>query len=263
MSEDIYKNKLTSIILENTEICTGIYKMVVYATSIARCAMPGQFVNLYCNDGSRLLPRPISICEIDKNTGKLTFVYAVVGKGTEEFSNMKAGENIQLLGPLGNGYNIDNSLNEHIIVGGGVGIPPLLELVKNIVGNKKVYLGFRTGNFLIEEFKKYADEVYIATDDGSFGIKGTVVDLLELQNAKGQMIYSCGPKAMLRTVANFARTSNTIAQVSLEERMGCGIGTCVGCVVKIKNDENENGWEYKKVCKDGPVFLSEEVLWDE
>ena len=124
MSEDIYKNKLTAKILENTEICTGIYKMTVSAVSIAESATAGQFVNLYCNDGSRLLPRPISICEIDRKAGNIVFVYAVIGKGTEEFSNTKAGDTIELLGPLGNGFDIDNKLKEHIIVGGGVGIPP-------------------------------------------------------------------------------------------------------------------------------------------
>lgn len=260
MSENIYKNKLTSKILYNSEICTGIYKMIVSANSIASCSSPGQFVNFYCKDGSRLLPRPISICEINKKEGNLVFVYALVGKGTQEFSTMKVGENIDLLGPLGNGFEIDNRIKDHVIVGGGVGVPPLLELVKNLVGSKKVYLGFRTGNFLVEEFKKYADEVYVSTDDGSFGKKGSVIDLLEGQDTKGQMIYSCGPKPMLRAISNFAKKKNIPVQVSLEERMGCGIGTCVGCVVRIKKDDT---WEYKKVCKDGPVFLSEEVIWDD
>lgn len=205
MSEDIYKSKLTAEILENTKIFTGIFKMVVSAFPIAENARAGQFVNLYCKDGSRLLPRPISICEIDKKTGNIVFVYAVVGEGTEEFSYMKSGDRIQLLGPLGNGFYIDNNIKEHIIIGGGVGIPPLLELVKNLKGNKTAYLGFRTGNFLIEEFEKYGARVYIATDDGSFGEKGTVVDLLEKQNIKGQMIYTCGPKPMLRAVSNFAK----------------------------------------------------------
>ncbi len=260
MSEGTYKSRLTAELLENKEIFTGIYKMIVPAISIAKNAKAGQFVNLYCKDGSRLLPRPISICEINKEFGYLVFVYAVVGKGTREFSNIKAGDSIQLLGPLGKGFNIDNNVKEHILVGGGVGIPPLLELVKNLEGDKKAYLGFSTGNYLIEEFKKYGAEVFIATDDGSFGKKGTVVDLLKEQNIGGQMIYACGPKAMLRAVSDFARENNISAQVSLEERMACGIGTCVGCVVKIKKDNN---WEYRKVCVDGPVFLSEEILWDE
>ena len=257
--ENNYKKKIKSIILDNIEISPGIFKMQVSCNSIAKIATPGQFVNLYCKEGSRLLPRPISICEIDKESNILTFVYGVVGKGTEEFSKMKSGEYIDLLGPLGNGYKIDNDTSEHILVGGGIGIPPLLELVKSLEGNKSVYLGFRTGNFLVEEFEKYGAKVFVATDDGSFGTKGTVVDLLRSTNANGQMIYSCGPRPMLIAVSAWAKENSIKAQISLEERMGCGIGTCVGCVCKIKNAET---WEYKKVCKDGPVFWSEEVIWD-
>lgn len=260
MSKDFYKNKVVGKILENTMIASGIYKMLVSATSIADLANAGQFVNIYCKDGSRILPRPISICEVDKKAGDITFVYAVVGKGTEEFSNMKPGDKIELLGPLGNGFDIDKNISDHIIVGGGVGIPPLLELVKNLKGKKTAYLGFRTGKFLIEEFEEHGATVHIATDDGSFGRKGTPLDLLREQNIQGQMIYSCGPKPMLKAVNDFAKTKNIKAQVSLEERMACGIGTCVGCVVRIKKG---HAWEYKKVCVDGPVFLSEEVLWDE
>ncbi len=260
MLDNTYKKKIRSTILENKEISSGIYKMVVSAFSIAESALPGQFVNLYCNDGSRLLPRPISICEVDKDKARLVFVYALVGKGTKEFSKMIKGDTIQLLGPLGKGFDIDDSIRDHILVGGGVGIPPLLELVKNLKGKKQVYLGFSRGIYLVDEFEKYGSEVFISTDDGSFGKKGTVIDLLKEQKAKGEMIYSCGPKPMLKAISNFARENNIKAQISLEERMACGIGTCVGCVVKIKN---KNGWEYKKVCKDGPVFPSEEVLWDE
>ncbi len=260
MCQDAYKNKISTRIIDNQEISSGIYKMIVSASTIVECASPGQFVNLYCNDGSRLLPRPISICEVDKNTGNLVLVYGLVGGGTKEFSIKNSGEDILLLGPLGNGYNVDKTIRDHIIVGCGLGVPPLLEIVKNLEGNKRVYLGFRTGKFLIEEFQKYASQVYIATDDGSFGKKGTVVDLLEDQNAEGQMIYSCGPKPMLRALSNYAMRKDIKAQISLEERMACGIGSCVGCVVKIKEGDT---WDYKKVCKDGPVFLSKEVLWDE
>lgn len=260
MLGQVYRGKILAEVLENIEISNGIFRMSVSASSITKTASAGQFVNLYCKDGSRLLPRPISICEIDKKSGILMFVYAVVGKGTEEFSIMKSGDYVGLLGPLGNGFNIDDKITKHIIVGGGVGIPPLLELVKSLKGDKEVYLGFRTGRYLIEEFEKYDAKVYITTDDGSYGKKGTVIEMLEEQDVSGHMIYSCGPKAMIKAVAKFAKDKGIPAQISLEERMGCGIGTCVGCVVKIIKD---NGWEYKKVCKDGPVFLGEEVLWDD
>ncbi len=259
MCNDNKRAKLHSYVLENGEISPGIFKMVVASNRMESTAKAGQFVNLYCREGSRLLPRPISICEIDKENSTLTFVYGVVGKGTEEFSKIKAGEYIELLGPLGNGYKIDEEVDEHIIVGGGIGIPPLLELVKQLKGKKKVYLGFRSNSYLIEEFEKHGVQVLIATDDGSEGMKGTVVDLLKKDKAKGKMLYACGPKPMLMAVADWAEEQNIKAQLSLEERMGCGIGTCVGCVVRIKD---ENTWNYKKVCVDGPVFWSEEVVWD-
>lgn len=259
MCNENKRAKVNSYILENGEISPGIFKMVVASNRIESTAKPGQFVNLYCREGSRLLPRPISICEIDRENNTLTFVYGVVGKGTKEFSEMKAGEHIELLGPLGSGYKIDEEIDEHIIVGGGLGVPPLLELIKNLKGEKKVYLGFRSDSYLVEEFEKHGAKVQIATDDGSQGFKGTVVDLMKHTNASGKMVYACGPKPMLMAVADWARENAIRAQLSLEERMGCGIGTCVGCVVRIKNEDT---WDYKKVCVDGPVFWSGEVVWD-
>lgn len=257
--EKDYRQKKKSYILENKEISPGIFKMVVASNRIESIALPGQFVNLYCKEGSRLLPRPISICEIDRDINTLTFVYGLVGKGTEEFSRMKPGEYIDLLGPLGNGFKMEKDINRHILVGGGIGIPPLLQLCKELKGEKEVYLGYRSGQFLAEEFQKHGAKVFIATDDGSFGHKGTVVDILNETKATGDMLYSCGPKPMLKAVARWAEKNGIKAQLSLEERMGCGIGTCVGCVVRIKNEDT---WEYKKVCKDGPVFYAEEVVWD-
>lgn len=259
MCNENKRAKIESYILENGEISPGIFKMVVASNRIESTAKPGQFVNLYCREGSRILPRPISICEIDKEKNTLSLVYGVVGKGTKEFSDMKAGEYIGLLGPLGSGFKIDDQVDDHIIVGGGLGVPPLLELIKHLKGQIKVYLGFRSEPYLVEEFEKYGVKVEIATDDGSSGFKGTVVDLMRHNKESGKMIYSCGPKPMLKAVADWAMENDISAQLSLEERMGCGIGTCVGCVVRIKN---EDSWDYKKVCVDGPVFWSEEVVWD-
>lgn len=255
------KRKLDAMILENSEISPGIYKMIIESEGIGIIAKPGQFVNLYCKQNSRILPRPISICEIDSVNDTITLVYGVVGKGTEEFSYMKKGDRIEVLGPLGHGFNMDNEVTSHVIIGGGIGIPPLLELTKQLKGEKKVYLGFRSDTFLIKEFEKCGASVYIATDDGSSGLKGTVLDLLSNTNPNGQMIYSCGPKPMLKAVSEWAKIKQIKAQLSLEERMGCGIGTCVGCVCKIQA-KGMDTWEYKKICKDGPVFFSEEVVWD-
>lgn len=260
MCNDGKRQKQSILVLDNKEISPNIFKIVTRSMELARDSKPGQFVNFYSKDGSRILPRPISICETNKINNTLTFVYAVVGKGTEEFSRIKVGEYLDVLGNLGNGYSIDDDINEHIIVGGGLGIPPLLELAKTLKGKISVYLGYRSETFLLKEFEDLGIQVYIATDDGSKGLKGTVVDLLKQNKARGQMVYSCGPKPMLRALSSWVDQEGIQAQFSLEERMGCGIGACVGCVCKIKKEES---FEYKKVCVDGPVFWSREVVWDD
>lgn len=223
---------------------------------IAKEAMAGQFVEVYPDNGINLLSRPISICEINKEEGILRLVFQIVGKGTKLFSELKFGDEIRLLGPCGNGYTL--SEGKSVLVGGGIGVPPLIETCKQLKGKKIVVLGFRSGSFLVEEFEKLGAKVYVATDDGSVGFKGNVVDLLRAEGIKGDMIYSCGPKIMLKFLSMYAEENNIPCQVSMEERMACGIGACVGCVVQIKDGE---GWAYKKVCKDGPVFDSREVCW--
>lgn len=245
-------------ILVNKEIAQGVFEMIFISETIPAATKPGQFINLYCNSGAKMLPRPISICEVNVEEKWVKVVYAVVGEGTKDFSLLKSGDSIEVLGPLGNGYNI-HSCEESLLVGGGVGTPPLLELAKKIKGKKTIYLGFRSNPYLIEELKKYG-EVYVATDDGSEGHHGTVIELMKKQGAAGQQLYACGPKPMLNALQNFAKENNIGAQLSLEERMGCGFGACVGCVCKIKAD-NEAGYTYKKVCKDGPVFDAKEVLF--
>jgi len=259
MCNSTKKRKIEARIFENHEIAADIYKMIISADETLTDAKPGQFLNLYCQQHSRILPRPISISEIDRDKHTITLIYGVVGRGTEEFSKLKVGESIEILGPIGNGFRIDETHNKHIVIGGGIGTPPLLELAKHLKGDVEVYLGFRSEPFLVEEFKNIGAKVYISTDDGSVGLKGTVVDLLNQNKAKGDMIYACGPKLMLRAVSYWADEQDIPAQISMEERMGCGTGACVGCVVKIKYGEK---WEYKKVCQDGPVFYSKEVVWD-
>lgn len=223
---------------------------------IAKEAMAGQFVEVYPDNGINLLSRPISICEINKEEGILRLVFQIVGKGTKLFSELKPDDEVRLLGPCGNGYTL--SEGKSVLVGGGIGVPPLIETCKQLKGKKIVVLGFRSGSFLVEEFEKLGAKVYVATDDGSVGFKGNVVDLLRAGGIKGDMIYSCGPKIMLKFLSMYAEENNIPCQVSMEERMACGIGACVGCVVQIKDGE---GWAYKKVCKDGPVFDSREVCW--
>lgn len=248
-----------AVVLKNNLISGNIFDMTIKAPAAAENAVAGQFVEIYTESPECLLPRPISICETDKKEGSLRLVYRVVGKGTKIFSNKKKGDMIKIIAPLGNGYNI-KKVKKSIFVGGGIGIPPLLETAKRAEGEKIVVLGFKNGTILKEDFEKTGAKVFIATDDGSFGFKGNVVELMIAENITGDVIYSCGPKVMLESVSKYAEEKNIECFVSMEERMACGIGACVGCAVKIKDGDS---YIYKKVCKDGPVFNAKEVLWND
>ncbi len=261
------KKLINPIILSNEEISTGIYYMKLEAFEIANNCVPGQFVEVYIDKGENILPRPISICDIEKEKGILHLVYKVVGKGTEFLSRLEKSSALKIIGSLGNGFPIIEK-KSYALVGGGIGIPPLLYLcriIKRVYPSSDitVFLGFQSETYLTDEFQKIGVDVKIATDDGSKGFKGNTVELIKSTNRKFDIIYSCGPKIMLKGIADFSLENNIECYVSMEERMACGIGACVGCVVKIKNDNSENGWEYKKVCKDGPVFNSLEVVWNE
>ncbi|MGV8146703.1 MAG: dihydroorotate dehydrogenase electron transfer subunit [Alkaliphilus sp.] len=280
------KEKHTVEIIENKKIAMNTFKMIILAPLVASEAKAGQFLNVFCKRGDLLLPRPISICELDIKSGTITLVYAVVGKGTAEFAKMLNGEQIDIMGPLGNGFCIDETNVNHLIIGGGIGVAPLLELVKSLKGNKTVYLGFNTEPYLIDEFNRYADEIRIAvenkieTGDGSFetgdgslseskdgtknrplSIQGNVMDLVKKNMPKADMIYACGPKPMLEAINGWAEEKEIEAQFSMEERMACGIGACLVCTCKIKKDEDRE-WQNYRVCKDGPIFYRDEVIWE-
>ena len=247
-------------ILTHKEIAPCIFMMEVLSDTIVNNASAGQFINIYLDRGERLLPRPISICEINKEKGSFKLVYAVMGKGTAEIAKLKEGDFLRTLGPLGNGFKIDDRIKRHIVIGGGIGTPPLVELVKQLKGKVDVFLGFAKNPILEQTFKELGATVYVASEDGSAGKKGNVIDLLNEINPQGEMIYSCGPKGMLRAVELWGRERGIKTQVSLEERMACGIGACVGCTCKTKKSADED-WQNRKVCKDGPVFPGEEVIW--
>lgn len=249
-----------AMILKNDCYVDNIYDMLLSAPEVASSAKPGQFINLYTSKSEMILPRPISLCEIDKKVGTLRLLYQVVGKGTQYFSTLQKGDSIKILGALGNGFYIDTKYQNHIIIGGGIGIPPMLELAKSLNGNIHIFIGAKEKPILVEEFEKIGAKVTIATDNGHYGIQGTVLDAIKKEQPKGNMIYACGPKVMLRAVSEWAEKNQTPIQVSMEERMACGIGACVGCAIKIKK---KNDWENLKVCKDGPVFWGNEVIWDE
>lgn len=249
-------------ILSNREISDEIYEMIVHVPEVVELAKPGQFVNVFIDDKQYILPRPISISEINKEEGTLTFVYQMVGKGTQWLTQSVYGQEIKVLGPLGNGFDISQAEGNHVLVGGGIGVPPLYELAKNLKGNVTIFIGARTKPILIEKFKSLGVTVHVATDDGSVGFKGNVVQLMDSLQPQIDDIYSCGPKVMLKFLSKWALEKGINPQVSMEERMACGIGACVGCVVKIQK-ANEKDWQNLKVCKDGPVFLGSEVVWDD
>ena len=223
---------------------------------IAKNAKAGQFISVYCKDGSRMLPRPISICEIDKKDGALRIVYRVAGKGTEEFSGMRAGMILDILGPLGNGF--PKKSKKAILIGGGIGIPPMLELAKELECEKQIVLGYRDELFLTEEFEK-AGEIYLATEDGSMGTKGTVLDAIRVNELNADVIYACGPTPMLRALKAYAAEQGMTCYISMEERMACGIGACLACVCKSRHKDSHTNVHNKRICKEGPVFLAEEV----
>ena len=257
------KIKMEAKIIRQDEIATDIYSMVIQAPEIASQAVPGQFIDLYSADGSKLLPRPISICEIDKENGRLRVVYRVTGPktGTEEFSKLKAGDIIPVIGPLGNGFPYEKAEGKKVfLMGGGIGVPPILELAKQMNCEKKqIVVGYRDAQtFLKEEFEQNG-ELYISTEDGSVGTKGNVMDAIRENALEADMIYACGPTPMLRAIKQYAEENGIECYISLEERMACGIGACLACVCKSKEKDAHSNVNNKRICKDGPVFLSTEV----
>lgn len=254
MADKAVKQGIITSIVKMTE---GIYSMWVKEPEIAGYAKPGQFVSIYCEEGSQLLPRPISICEINKEDGLLRLVYRVVGKGTKEFSEKNPGDSIRIMGPLGNGFTLEGE--KCILIGGGIGIPPMLELAKNLKGEVQIVLGYRDADmFLKEEFESYG-KVYVSTEDGSVGTKGNVIDAIRENQLEADMIFACGPTPMLKGVKAYAAEKGIKAQISMEEKMACGIGACLACVCKSKEKDHHTNVNNKRICKDGPVFYAEEI----
>ncbi len=248
-------------ITKTADLGEGIHELVFVCPPMAREARPGQFINVYCDDASRMLPRPISICELPGD-GQIRLVYRVVGAGTEEMAGKAPGDWLTVMGPLGNGY--PSAGKKAVLLGGGVGIPPLLELEKEIGIPAAAFLGYRSDQtFLLDDFRKYG-AVYVSSDDGSIGVKGTVITALERAVADGfsldgAVLYACGPAPMLRGVKAFALEHRLTAYISLEERMACGIGACLGCVCRTTDVNGHSGVKNARVCKDGPVFEAREV----
>lgn len=250
--------KETAKILSQNKIADGIYSMWI-ETVAAKEAKPGQFIDVYVNDDSKLLPRPISICEVKDDS--LRIVYRVVGGGTKIMSTYQEGDEIQIIGPLGNGFDMRDG--KAILVGGGIGIPPMVELAKNLsekIGKENVIsvMGYRDELFLTDELEQFST-VVIATEDGSTGTKGTVIDALDENGVDGDVLYACGPIPMLKALKDWANGKGIECQISLEERMACGIGACLACVCKTKEKDEHSNVCNKRICKDGPVFDANEI----
>lgn len=248
-------------VISQESVGTDIYSMWLQTEQIGKEAVPGQFVSLYSGDGSKLLPRPISLCEIDREQGKLRIVYRVTGKntGTEEFSHLCAGDKIEVLGPLGNGFPLEEAEGKTVfLMGGGIGIPPMVETGKQMKGNVITIAGYRDELFLTEEMEKNG-KLYVATEDGSAGTKGNVMDAIRENGLKADVIFACGPAPMLRAIKAYAQEQQIPCWISMEERMACGIGACLACVCKSKEVDAHSHVHNKRVCKDGPVFPASEV----
>ena len=243
-------------ILEQEELIAGIYSIWLNCPEVAAAARAGQFLAVYGKDKSRMLPRPISICEIDVKREAIRMVYRVAGEGTKELSRAVAGDSIRIMGPLGNGY--DHKGGRAMVIGGGIGIPPMLELAKSIGQDVTAVLGYRDEQFLRQDFEKIAN-VYVSTEDGSDGTKGNVINAIEENALTADVLYACGPTPMLRGVKEYALQHNIPCYVSLEERMGCGIGACLACVCKSKEVDAHTNVHNKRICKEGPVFDVREV----
>lgn len=243
-------------LISKKEIANGIFDYTIESDTIASETKCGQFLHIDCGE-STFLRRPISIC--DAENGKVRFIFEVKGKGTAELSKYNEGDFINVMGPLGHGFEISDSIKNPVIIGGGIGVFPLYKLAKTIK-NADVFLGFRSKDRVVmeDEFEKNANTVIVGTDDGSYGYNGYIASAMEqyLKSHNCDMIYCCGPKPMLKAVKEIAESRGILCQLSLEQRMGCGIGACLVCVCETNNEGMD---KYKRVCQSGPVFYSTEV----
>lgn len=255
------KKKETAKVYKQQQIAPGIYDMWI-STTLAHQAKPGQFISVYTQDKSALLPRPISICETDTANDRLRIVYRVAGKGTAEFSRYKTGRRVDILGTLGNGFPLEKAEGKRLfLMGGGIGIPPMLAVAKAVRGaaSVDVIVGYRDKElFLAEDLAKYAP-VHIATEDGSAGTKGNVMNVIEEEKLEADVIFACGPMPMLRAIKQYAAQKGIEAYISLEERMACGVGACLGCVVRTRQVDHHSHVNNARICTDGPVYAAEDV----
>lgn len=239
-------------VLENKEVANGIYNIKIQGNFKAN---PGQFYMVRCWDDEIILSRPISIHNINLKENYMELLYATVGKGTKLISKLKKGDEIKVMGPLGNGFNVEEAKEKKVaIVAGGIGVAPMRYLCKSLDNNNiDFYAGFKDSVYGIEEIKDKAAKIYISTEDGSLGSKGYITDLLDCK--KYDLVLCCGPEVMMHKVLRMCRESNTRIYISEEKKMACGIGACLVCTCKTKSGN-------KRTCKDGPVFLGDDIELD-
>lgn len=259
------KVKEKAIVVSQSRLTADICDLRL-KVSFAGACVPGQFVSVMRDDRSHLMPRPISICETEGDT--LRLVYRVVGGGTEEFSQLKAGDTVDVIGPLGNGFPLDVCAGKRVLlIGGGIGIPPMYNSGKALasLGDDKApsyaafVSGYRSETYLEDEMKSKT-VLYIATEDGSKGTKGNVLDAIREHDLSCNVIFACGPKPMLKALKAYADEKGIDLWVSLEEKMACGIGACLGCVCQSADVDHHSHVNNKRICKDGPVFNSRDVV---
>lgn len=253
------KKKTKTTVVSQKEIAENIYDLWL-ETELASEVSPGQFVAVYPKNAAMLLPRPISICEADKKNGRLRLVYRIAGKGTGEFSSYRAGDTVDILGILGNGFPLEKAKGRKVfLIGGGIGIPPMLQLAKELEAEKQIILGYRNNDLFLQEELSRNGKVYIATENGSVGSRGNVMDAIRENELRSDVIMACGPMPMLRAVKEYAAQNGIDAYISLEERMACGVGACLGCVCKTKEIDGHSHVHNARICTDGPVFEANEV----
>ncbi len=253
------KYRETAVITEQQKIATDIYSMWLQTERIAGEAVPGQFLSVYSRDESRMLPRPISICQVDQRRGRIRLVYRIAGKGTKEFSGYGTGDTLEIVGPLGNGFPLDKGYEKVLLIGGGIGIPPMVELSERLSGEKLIVVGYRNSELFLKEELERNGELYLASEDGSVGTKGNVLDAIHGKKLSGQAIFACGPTPMLCALKTYAAEQGIDCYLSLEERMACGVGACLACVCHSMDIDAHTHVKNKRICKDGPVFAAGEI----
>jgi dihydroorotate dehydrogenase electron transfer subunit len=254
------KQKVHATVISQKEIASNIFDMWI-STELALEAHPGQFIGVYPKDKSTLLPRPISICQVDRGQSPaIRIVYRIAGKGTGEFSTYKEGDSIEIIGILGNGFPMEAAKGKKVfLMGGGIGVPPILELARELDCEKQIVVGYRNAELFLKDDLALNGSVYVATEDGSAGTKGNVMDAIAENGLSADMIYACGPMPMLRAIKKYAQEKGIDAYISLEEHMACGVGACLGCVVKTKDIDHHSHVNNARICTDGPVFEAREV----